>query len=335
MNVCVGAKGSYMEKEVSICIPIYNTEKYIGRCLASVFSQTYFDICRVILVNDCTSDDSMEVVESVLSSGKEKATSVEIITHKKNRGLAASRQSAFEKVDTKYVVFIDSDDWLEPDYIEKLYMTAEKEKSDIVVCDLFFEYAKKRRRSHYDFPTEKSECFCELLHGKLPGYLHIKFIRTDMFDKKDTFWHEGCDMNEDLIVSVHLFWNAKMISYIPLPLYHYNRANENSLCNSLSDNRVSQILKAWGLIDEFLNEKGIAKKYENEIAIHKHTALIWILTCSPRAVREKYSQALPAAKSTQKGVAGVLNRFIVSCYRKKHFSFGNFLVSLKNKIKGV
>ena len=116
---------------VSIVVPVYNVESYIEECLQSVCSQTYENL-EIICVDDVGNDRSMDVVRSFAV----KDCRIKIIEHDKNKGLAEARNTGLEHVSGDYVFFLDSDDWLVDDAIEKLLSSAMTNNADVVVGQL-------------------------------------------------------------------------------------------------------------------------------------------------------------------------------------------------------
>ena len=117
--------------KVSILVPVYNVEKYFARCLETLFSQTYSGI-EYVFVNDCTPDKSMYVLQETLEKYPSRANSVKIIENKQNLGIAIVRNTLLENATGEYVLFVDSDDWIEVDAIEKFVDKALQSNSDIV-----------------------------------------------------------------------------------------------------------------------------------------------------------------------------------------------------------
>ena len=104
--------------KVSIIIPVYNVSKYIERCLKSALDQTWKDL-EIILVDDCTPDDSMDIARSVLETSS-RSNMVTILKHEKNRGLSAARNTGIRQAKGDYLYFLDSDDYLPVNSIELL-----------------------------------------------------------------------------------------------------------------------------------------------------------------------------------------------------------------------
>ena len=114
--------------EVSIIIPVYNVEAYLKKCLDSVINQTYKNL-EIICVNDCSPDNSLAVLQRYAQNDKR----IKIINREKNGGLSAARNTGLEQASGKYVYFLDSDDWIDADYIETMVNAIEKANTDIVV----------------------------------------------------------------------------------------------------------------------------------------------------------------------------------------------------------
>ena len=118
--------------KISIVIPIYNVEKYVERCLQSVMNQTYNGDLECIIVDDCGSDKSMDIVERMVSQYNG-FVQFKVIKHEHNRGLSAARNSGMQESSGDYVYFLDSDDEITVDCIEKLAAPLVEERYDIIV----------------------------------------------------------------------------------------------------------------------------------------------------------------------------------------------------------
>ena len=117
--------------KVSIIIPVYNVAKYIERCLLSVLDQTWQDL-EVILVNDCTPDNSMEIARRVVASHP-RGTVVRCLEHEENRGLSAARNTGISASVGDYLYFLDSDDYISANAIELLADAAVQKRPDFVI----------------------------------------------------------------------------------------------------------------------------------------------------------------------------------------------------------
>ena len=125
-----------MTPQISVLIPVYNAEKYLPQCLQSLAEQTYTDF-EIIAVEDGSTDGSPEVLQSFAVRDKRLR-----IVRQKNAGVASARNRLLKEARGKYLAFVDADDWVKPNYLEKLYAAAETEGADIVRI-LFEEYNER------------------------------------------------------------------------------------------------------------------------------------------------------------------------------------------------
>ena len=123
---------------ISVIVPVYGVEKYIIRCVKSIFRQTMTERVEFIFVNDCTTDRSMELLADIIGDYPQLSSRVIIINHPRNRGLAVARQTGLEAARGEYILHLDSDDFFEPDMLEVLYQAALTGNSDVVVSDFFW-----------------------------------------------------------------------------------------------------------------------------------------------------------------------------------------------------
>ena len=112
--------------EVSVIIPVYNSEKYVEKCICSVMAQTLPEL-EIIIINDGSIDESGKILRKLAQKD-----SRIILLEQENKGVAAARNLGVEKATGKYLTFVDGDDYLQEDYIEKMYSLAEKETLDMV-----------------------------------------------------------------------------------------------------------------------------------------------------------------------------------------------------------
>lgn len=125
---------------VSIVVPIYNLENYLFRCIESLIHQTYNNI-EIILINDGSTDNSI----SIINKYSERDSRI-IVIDKENQGVSVARNVGIEKSSGKYIMFVDGDDWIDSDMIEKLVIKAEKYKADYVGAGFIFEDIENKRK---------------------------------------------------------------------------------------------------------------------------------------------------------------------------------------------
>lgn len=239
---------------ISVIVPIYKVEKYIERCLNSLFNQTIANSCEFILVNDATPDLSFEIAKNVVSNYPLLNQRIVLIDKKQNQGLAAARISGIQIARGSYVINIDSDDWCEHDMLEQLYAKAKEHNSDIVNCDLIFEYKNRSVISKQNPFVMKNFPLKNLLLGQYGAFMPIKLIKRNLFENV-ILTNNRINMWEDLFFSVPIYLNANIVSYLEKPLYHYERSNENSLCNNITESNVENLFFVVDLLIDYLKEK--------------------------------------------------------------------------------
>ncbi len=248
-----------MTPKISILIPVYKVERYIEQCLRSLLSNTIIQECEIIIVDDCSPDKSMEVVRRVLEEFPALRENIQLHSHDVNRGSAAARNTALLQAHGRYLICVDSDDWVEPDYLERLYNEAERTNADVVGCDLVREFGDKSLVVKNHFPQEPAECIRGLLEGQVQGWLHVKLIRRSLLVENGITWVEGLDMWEDLLLSAKVFVHAQQVSKVDKALYHY-RCNPDSIVNNVSQSRLEQIAGNVAELERLLRAKNMPEE---------------------------------------------------------------------------
>ena len=144
--------------KVSILMPIYKVEQYLEKTLDSIFTQTYPNL-DYVFVNDCSPDNSIAVLSNVIAECPLVIGRVKIVRHSFNRGLAAARNTAVENATGDYLIWVDSDDFIEKTLVEQCVHVAETKKCDIVlynICALYNNYQEILNHTKYSNTKEKN-----------------------------------------------------------------------------------------------------------------------------------------------------------------------------------
>ena len=243
---------TYEYPEISIIVPVYNVEKYIHRCIASILAQTYSSF-ECILVDDCSSDTSGQICEEYAKKDER----IKVIHKAQNGGLPQARKTGVENSSGEYVQFVDSDDWIEPNMIELLYKEAVSGNFDMVVCD-YFVYRKdsvtiKNQRDYYNY--EKHDIIKHFMTSNIHGNVWNKFVHKRLLLLVDFPIYNYL---EDCVISIQNLYNASKIGLINVPLYHYCY-NPQSIINN--KNKKAKTRKKfegsenWYAILRFLSTK--------------------------------------------------------------------------------
>jgi glycosyltransferase involved in cell wall biosynthesis len=212
--------------KVAICIPVYNVEKYIRRCLESIVNQTYKDL-EIIVVNDCTPDNSMAIVERFAHEDDR----IRIIKHEHNKGLMWARRTGYMAASGDYITFCDSDDYLPENAIELLYEEAIKTEADIVSGTLLYMLANGKTvkwNNELNYGNDKESALKSLLLGELRHNLCSKLFKRELLQgyKYQTFEH--FTNGEDGCLFYQLIQNTNKIVQIDDITYHYLQNEESS-----------------------------------------------------------------------------------------------------------
>ena len=225
MNAAHGPK-------VSVIIPVYSVEEYIGQCARSLFSQTWEE-CEFIFVDDGSPDNSVSVLEEILFEEFPQLQSRVKILHEANSGLPRARMTGLAAATGDYIIHVDSDDWVEPDYVRLLVEKAVKEDADVVYCDFFKEYTRTNKVCcEGDLVSETGPVAAKGMHNNvIRGYMWNKLERRSLYDLSSMFVPVH-GFHEDLVFQTQTLCNARKVVHLNEPLYHYRRRRKGALTSS-------------------------------------------------------------------------------------------------------
>lgn len=221
--------------EVSVVIPIYNVGKFIGRCAESLMRQTLRDV-EFIFVNDCTPDDSMSVLESVVSRYDR---DVKIINHEVNRGLPSARNSGLAIAKGDYIFHCDGDDWVEETLLEKLSCAARSMGADFVYCDFFLSFENSERyMGNPEFEDPQEMLKRGFLGGTMKYNVWNKLVRRELYE--EIRFPDGHSMGEDMTM-IRLLCCSKRVAHVKEGLYHYVQTNPGAFSKTQSRKQLADV----------------------------------------------------------------------------------------------
>lgn len=239
---------------ISILVPVYNVNLYIERCARSLFEQTYKNI-EFIFVNDCTPDNSIDILKTIITSYPEVYDKVKIINHINNKGLSYARNTALQNATGEYIIHIDSDDFIDRNCIKELADKVINDSSiDVVFCNFNF-ILKGNKSIPYNIPfnDEKNTYICDLLTRKTTTYIWGKLIRRSLLLENSLFSVPGLNQGEDYVLIPRITFYANKIVKVEKALYNYIRYNINSYTQTINNNAINDIIRANQILVDFFN----------------------------------------------------------------------------------
>lgn len=245
-----------MSEIISVIIPVYNVEKYLVQCIESVRNQTYHNL-EIILVDDGSPDQSGKICDKYADIDSRIS-----VIHKKNEGLGYARNSGLEQASGKYILFIDSDDWIEKNHVEKLVSSIEETKSDIIVHGFQYRMEGKSPQKIHPFKIGEFENIVQDIllpmvaanigddeNDILPVGSWCKlYKRSIIMENNLSFINEKECISEDVMFNVDYLRCCKKVCVIDECGYNY-RMNPNSISNAYDSKRTSRMFQFFKCMD--------------------------------------------------------------------------------------
>lgn len=254
---------------ISVIVPVYNTKEYLGKCIQSVLDQSFHDF-EVLLIDDGSTDGS-----SIICDDYAKSDSKIRVIHQVNKGLVQTRKTGIEKADGEYVAFVDSDDWISADYLERLYCALTESSSDIAICNFTADYPNgglsKKNKIKPGMYDVNLELWQQIFPGNGPFEFGIYPVYWNKLFRRDVLYEfvmkvpSYVNMGEDVAGVFPAIYRSKRVVLIDDSLYHY-RQIPTSMTKSFDVNYFS---KLHTLIDFLENEYG--KNIFSEIQISNYS----------------------------------------------------------------
>lgn len=238
---------------VSIVVPIYKVEAYLPRCLDSIAAQDYRPL-EVILVNDGSPDNCGAIMEAY----KAKWPELFVLIYQENQGLGPARNAGISRASGEWLCMVDSDDYIEPDYVSHLLGLAQAKGADIAVSSFYLEQMSGRK---FSFPFMFQRCVTgekaaeeSLNMLTVPNFVWNKLYKTDLFKTHGIRFPRL--YYEDMAVTVKVLLKAGKVAMSPKPLYHYVQ-RASSIVGNFSEKNVRDYLEVTAIVAAFLRDEGL------------------------------------------------------------------------------
>lgn len=238
-----------MTPAVSIVMPVYNAEKTLLRMAESIKAQTLSN-WELIAIDDGSTDSSARMLDD-LSRQDERIK----VIHQPNGGVASARQAGVDAAQGQYIIHADSDDWIEPEMLHDMVMTAENDGTDIVIADYYVETQSGEITLRTQKPTSlvPKEVLYEIYAKDLFGGLCHKLMRASVYEK--VRFVQGLDYCEDQLLLTKILSKGNVkISYIPKAYYHYIMT-PNSLTRNMPRSKFANVSRFNSLLPQILPDE--------------------------------------------------------------------------------
>lgn len=251
------------EYKISIIVPVYNVEKYLCNCMDSLVNQTLADI-EIIAVNDGSNDRSWDILNYYKKRYRDKVKAYKI----ENHGVGYARNYGIDRAAGQYIMFVDSDDYIECSMCKELYEKAQKEGDDLVICgrtEVFEDDQKIKAR------IKQPSYSLDGTNFKLSDHKSVLTLISpypwDKLFKRSLIANFRFPENirfEDLAFVYQVIHKAQNIGVLNKPLYYYRRTSQGGFLNSFT-NQALDIIKSFELLFCYMEDNGLLESYKEEL----------------------------------------------------------------------
>lgn len=330
-----------MEHLISVIVPIYNTEKYLKKCIDSILNQSYKYI-EVILIDDGSTDDSSAICDKYAVEDKRI-----VVVHKKNQGLVGARKTGISIARGDYVLFVDSDDWIDAGMIKALYDCAVKNEADVVVSAVTVVnnnvYTYKSNTIdpgiYYLDRLEQLKKRLFLMEDyfsfSILPYLWNKLWKKGLLQENVMRMDERITVGEDVAIGFPTIMQAQRIVITEKSFYYYRQNNLSMLNNRKNQKKEFEnakrlydyMVKRFKQLGENDYERDLRHYYINQLMTRAYEMVNKIIDCKG---------CFPFVKELNRAVviygAGVFGASVYD-YVRKHFTVKAWIDSNANQIK--
>lgn len=234
---------------ITVVVPVYNVEAYLRPCLDSLEQQTFRDF-EAILINDGSTDGSLQILQEYAERNENF-----FLIDQKNSGVSIARNKGIACAKGEYLAFLDSDDILRKDYLERMYTELCKREADIVCCEYKFLFENGICFRFYPgcYTTNDPQKAIRRLMRDITvhHFCWNKLFKTSLFRDHD-IWFPSMRF-EDVATIARVFYYAKKISFIPQPLYYYVQ-RDSSFMHSFTYNRLQEYINSIAILRAFFEQ---------------------------------------------------------------------------------
>lgn len=244
--------------KISVIVPVYNTELYLTKCIKSIMEQSFNEEYELILINDGSVDHSENIIDKMIAKyGKDKIIKI----NQQNSGQGKARNEGLKIAKGEYVIFIDSDDYIEKNMLEDLYKKAKDDNADLVICDYEEQTSNGNiyKRSLYNDEPDLRKNYIISVAGPCS-----KLVKTDILRSNNLFFPENI-IYEDLAVVPTWAIFAEKLAYIQKSYYYYFIGNNSTMRQPEYSPKLKTIFNSMEHLEMLFKKKGCYEEYFQEL----------------------------------------------------------------------
>ncbi len=270
-----------MDKQpiVSILTPVYGVERYVEQCVRSLMEQSY-EHCRYIFVDDCSPDKSIDIIRHVVAQYPHRASNVRIISHDHNQGVGATRNTLLDNAMGDYVIWVDSDDFVDNLLVESCVTRATITGSEMVRSsriELVGEDVVGVNATPW-FTTPQKTLRALLGQSHLmTNNIHGVLVSRELIERHKIRFAPNVDMGEDYTFLSQALYHASKIASITELHYAYRIERKGSYMYSIKQSQVESYIRANCWVSDYISKQKRAKDYEYSLCEGKMNVKKWIV----------------------------------------------------------
>lgn len=324
-----------MKPVISVIVPVYNVSAFVGRCAESICNQTFKNY-EIIFVDDASTDNSVEQIRNTLNCIKSDAFKTTIICQSVNCGVVEARRKGLESATGDYILFVDSDDYIESTMLEHLYSCACNQNADIVTSDMFLEYGSHKEYFKEYLSVNPKNYFEDITFGNYYSHsLCNKLVKKELYLLSYADLKYKMTYYEDKFVCIRLYFYAGTIVKINNAYYHYVKYNNASATQTVSKSTFESVKYYWIELEQFLIRNSLQSTYKEHLNIGKikDVVKLFFSTSSYKLISE-YALLFETDEIEIKNKLRIGERLLLKLVRKKYFTLACIvkqIIILKNK----
>ncbi|WP_177199292.1 glycosyltransferase family 2 protein [Clostridium frigidicarnis] len=283
--------------DVSIIIPAYNVEKYIGRTLNSAINQTFKNI-EIIVINDGSEDNTHDIIEEYANVDSR----IKVI-QKENKGVSSARNQGIKSSVGDYLMFLDGDDWVENTAVEEMYSFLINEDGDILVSDFYLDYGKKIMDYYFEFnddSIDNIEYIKKILLGQSSGVIWNKMFKRKLFIEHNILFPENITLGEDACTLIKLIYNSKKIIKFNKSFVHYIQRPER--ITATNNEKSYSIYDSVICLTQYFYEIDLYHKLKDEIEFFEYLYVFYYRVIEAKTNNEVTVDMYCRWKNTRKKI---------------------------------